>query len=328
MKLNDTFFGSWKIDKRIGSGSYGSVYRLKKNDFGEDYYSAMKVIPVSSEDRENCLDEFVREFSIMSKLKGNSNIVSYEDHQIISRDDGGCDIVIRMELLKPLLKHEKEKSFENRDILKLGIDMCRALELCEKNNIIHRDIKPENIFVSANGDFKLGDFGIARILEKTCGCLSKKGTFAYMAPEVYKGEKYDMRADIYSLGIVLYRFLNYGFTPFLSENCCCASDRENAVARRIKGETVPEIPGVDKSLMNIILKACSYKPHERYKNAGEMAKDLEKLLAEENAAGAKRKKPPKTLEELGSDKRFLTVIKVLIYCAAVLAAILLILLIV
>lgn len=326
MKLNDTFFGSWKIDKRIGAGSYGSVYRLKKNDFGENYYSAMKIIPVSGEDRESCLEEFVREFSIMSKLKGNSNIVSYEDHQVIEHeDDKGCDIVIRMELLKPLLKYEKEKKFENKDIIKLGIDMCRALELCEKNNIIHRDIKPENIFVSANGDFKLGDFGIARILEKSSGEMSKKGTFAYMAPEVYKGENYDMRADIYSLGIVLYRFANKGYTPFLSEDNCSATHRERAVAKRIKGEPLPEIQDVNKGLMKIILKACEYKPHDRYKNAEEMKKDLEKLLDSENTL---KKKPPKTLEELSSDQKFLTVMKVLIYAAAVLAAILIILLII
>ena len=87
----------------------------------------------------------------------------------------------------------------------MGVDICKALELYQKYNIIHRDIKPENIFVSDNGDFKLGDFGIARTIEKTMSDLSKKGTYNYMAPEVYQGGEYGFSVDLYSLGIVLYR---------------------------------------------------------------------------------------------------------------------------
>lgn len=90
-----------------------------------------------------------------------------------------------------------------------------ALEYCQCQNIIHRDIKPENIFVSRFGEFKLGDFGIAR---ETGSALRadypKKGTFSYMAPEMYKGEEYDARVDIYSLGIVLYKLCNHNRLPF------------------------------------------------------------------------------------------------------------------
>ena len=99
----------------------------------------------------------------------------------------------------------KEEKLTEEDVLRLGIDLCRALEYCQKQNIIHRDIKPENIFVSRFGEFKLGDFGIARNWDRGASGLSKKGTFSYMAPEMYKGEEYDSRADIYSLGIVLYK---------------------------------------------------------------------------------------------------------------------------
>ena len=81
--------------------------------------------------------------------------------------------------------------------MKLGIDLCRSLEYCGQLHIIHRDIKPENIFVSRFGDFKLGDFGIARELEKTMSTLSKKGTYSYMAPEMYRGEQYDSRVDMH-----------------------------------------------------------------------------------------------------------------------------------
>jgi len=181
------------------------------------------------------VEDIVREFAIMAKLKGTANVVSYEDHMVIRHSDGiGWDILIRMELLNPLLPYAYKHPFSRRDIIRLGIDMCRALELCQKYNIIHRDIKPENIFVNDNGDFKLGDFGIARTVEKTMSGLSKKGTYNYMAPEVYRGNEYGFGVDIYSLGIVLYRLLNKNRLPFLppapgpityhNRDCACQTD--------------------------------------------------------------------------------------------------------
>ena len=200
-------FGSWMITRQIGRGSFGTVYEIQRQDFGEVYRAALKVItvPQSREELQTVLEEgmsqtqaeqyfysvvedIVREFAIMARLKGTANMVSYEDHTVIRHPEGiGWDILIRMELLHPLLPYAYQHPFARRDIIRLGIDLCRALELCQKYNIIHRGIKPENIFVSDNGDFKLGDFGIARTIEKTTSGLSKKGTYSYMAPEVYRG---------------------------------------------------------------------------------------------------------------------------------------------
>ena len=135
---------------------------------------------------------------------------------MIPHEDGiGWDILIQMELLTPLNRHVAEHGMTRWDVIRLGIDLCRALELCQKHDVIHRDVKPENILVSKNGDYKLGDFGIARMVKKAGSALSRKGTDAYMAPEVYKGEEYDGRADIYSLGLVMYRLLNGNCAPFL-----------------------------------------------------------------------------------------------------------------
>ncbi|MFQ8837632.1 MAG: protein kinase domain-containing protein [Oscillospiraceae bacterium] len=120
------------------------------------------------------VEELVHEFSIMFKLKGTANIVSCEDLRVLEHPDGiGWDILIRMELLHPLLPYVYQHPMARRDIIKLGIDICKALELCQRYNIIHRDIKPENIFISDNGDYKLGDFGIARTIERTTSGLSK-----------------------------------------------------------------------------------------------------------------------------------------------------------
>ena len=234
-KQYEPIFGSWHITRQIGEGSFGKVFEIQREDFGTTYRAALKAITVPASEAElrdvmadgmdeegvrtyfhTFVQDLVKEFALMSRLKGNSNIVSYENHQVIEHKDGiGWDILIQMELLTPLNEYTRTHTVTRQDIIRLGIDMCRALELCQKYNIIHRDVKPENMFVSENGDFKLGDFGIARTVEKTSSGLSKKGTYTYMAPEVYKGEAYGSTVDIYSLGIVLYRLLNGNRTPFL-----------------------------------------------------------------------------------------------------------------
>src|SRR5699024_9189261 len=149
--------------------------------------------------------------------------------------------LIRMELLKPLNEYTRKRTITRQDVIRLGIDLCKALELCQKYNIIHRDVKPENIFISDAGDYKLGDFGIARTVEKTTSGLSNKGTYTYMAPEVYKGEAYGSTVDIYSLGIVLYRLLNGNRTPFLpaAPAPITHADRENALVKRLSGAVLP-----------------------------------------------------------------------------------------
>lgn len=164
------------------------------------------------------------------------------------------------------------------DILKLGIDICRALEICQEKNIIHRDIKPENIFVNDRGDFKLGDFGIARTIEKTISNLSKKGTYAYMAPEVYRGMKYGSSVDIYSLGMVLYRYLNQNRMPFLPFGTIRYQDRENALERRMQGEIIPPPINGSDELKAAVLKALSFDAKERYRTPKEFREALENCL--------------------------------------------------
>ena len=283
--IGATVFGGWRIQRELGKGSYGTVYEIQKVDFGNVYKAALKVITVPQSEAElqsvlaegmtlqqaekyfySVVEEITRESAIMSKLKGTANIVSYEDHAVIRHENGvGWDILIRMELLHPLLPYVYEHPMARRDIIKLGIDICKALELCQRYSVIHRDIKPENIFISDNGDYKLGDFGIARRIERTTSGLSKKGTYSYMAPEVYAGREYGFSVDTYSLGLVLYRMLNKNRGPFLPQppNDITFAGREQALARRISGE--------------IVLKACAFDPRERYSSPQQMRQELEAI---------------------------------------------------
>ena len=293
-------FHDWHVEKCIGEGAFGKVYKIVREDFGHQYKAALKVIEIPQNRAEiesirnegmseegvtvyfqSMVQDIVEEFALMSRLKGNSNIVSYEDHAVVEKKDSfGWDIYIRMELLTSLFEYIKEHTLTVRDVIQLGIDICRALEICQKYNIIHRDIKPENIFVSDVGTFKLGDFGIARQLEKTSSGLSKKGTLTYMAPEVYKGQEYNSTVDIYSLGIVLYRFLNNNRSPFMPDASqpIKYSDREKANTLRISGEPLPKPCNAEGRLAEIILKACAYNPKERYESAYEMRKALQSVM--------------------------------------------------
>lgn len=289
--------GKWYLTKELGSGAYGTVFEVERKDFSQ-MKSAMKIISVPTSQSEvknfkednfdlddksvtsyfyGFVEEFIKEFQVMARLKGHSNIVSYEDHDVIpKKDEFGWDIFIRMELLTPMNEHFKVNPPKQSDVIKIGIDICKALEVCQKYNIVHRDIKPSNIFISESGDYKLGDFGVARTLEKTSSGLSKKGTCIYMAPEVFKGEKYNSNVDIYSLGIVMYRLLNNNLEPFRKDRTY--SDSENAMMLRMNGELIPSPANAEGRLAEIVLKACSYDPKDRYESPIQMRTELESIL--------------------------------------------------
>ena len=316
-------FGVWKIADLLGEGSFGKVFELEREDFGVTYRAALKAITIPTSENE-ILDaraegmdeasirthfsaftqELAQEFALMSRFKGNSNIVSYENHQVIPHEDGiGWDILIQMELLTPLNRHVAEHGMTRRDVIRLGIDLCRALELCQKHDVIHRDVKPENILVSKNGDYKLGDFGIARMVKKAGSALSRKGTDAYMAPEVYKGEEYDGRADIYSLGLVMYRLLNGNRAPFLPPAPAYISpeNREKAFMRRMSGKEALPVPlHADGKLAEIVLKACAYAQEARYESPAQMRRALEALQANPEAQEAPEAALPAGAEAQGT----------------------------
>lgn len=287
----------WKIIEKIGEGSFGKVYKACRKEQGTTFYSAIKVITIPSNPGElnsvrsespdeqsvkeyfqGLVDECIQEVSTMEYFRGNSHVVSVEDYKVVEYlDDIGWDIYIRMEYLTSFMDYCAGRALTEDDILRLGIDLCKALEYCQCQNIIHRDIKPENIFVSRFGEFKLGDFGIARELERSMSGLSKKGTFSYMAPEMYRGEIYDARVDIYALGIVLYKLRNYNRLPFISleKQLITYRDKETALNRRMAGEKLPKPAEAGDLLAEVILKACAYEREDRYVSAEAFRKALE-----------------------------------------------------
>ena len=290
----------WKIVEKIGEGSFGKVYKARRTEQGKTFYSAIKVITIPSNAGElssvrsenpdeqsvkeyfySLVEECIQEVNTMEYFRGNSHVVSVEDYKVMEYlDDIGWDIYIRMEYLTSFLDYCAGRALTEEDVIHLGIDLCKALEYCQCQNIIHRDIKPENIFVSRFGEFKLGDFGIARELDRTMSGLSKKGTFSYMAPEMYRGEAYDARVDIYSLGIVLYKLRNHNRLPFISlkKQLITYRDKEEALNRRMAGEKLPVPAEAGEAFAEVILKACAYDRHDRYESAEEFRMALEQIL--------------------------------------------------
>ena len=307
-KRYEPFFGEWRIKRFIGAGSYGRVFEIERRDeFDTVYTGALKAVTIPSSQGE--LDEILadgmdmngastyfrdyvkelnREIALMSKLKGHSNIVSYEDHKMFPHEDGvGWDILIRMELLTPITSYLKENhTFTRREVIQLGMDLCKALEICQRYNIIHRDIKPANIFISETEDFKLGDFGVARIASASTGASTRAGTVNYMAPEVFRGEKYTSNVDIYSLGLVMYQLLNNNRMPLYPPypQPITPSSRERAQAQRLSGAALPPPANAEGRLAEIVLKACAPDPAQRYDSPTVMRQALEAIRYTEGEA--------------------------------------------
>ena len=296
MNINQVW-PEWNEDCVLGEGSFGKVYRAKRMEYGgRTFYSAIKVISVPKNQQEiktarsqgmndeaiynyfrGLVDNLLNEITLMDNLKGAKNVVGIEDYKIIEREgEIGWDIFIRMELLTPFDSFISNPEFSQLDVIRLGVDICTALEVCEQNYIVHRDIKPDNIFISRFGEYKLGDFGIARKLEATQANLSRKGTLNYMAPEVYKSEAYGSNVDIYSLGLVLYTLLNNNRIAFLPPypQQITYSDNEEALSKRLSGVPLTPPCNASASLGATIVKACAYNPQDRFQTATEFKNAL------------------------------------------------------
>lgn len=289
-----TVFDGWQITKKLGRGSNGktAVYQLTRKDDDWEETCALKVItlieekgvyeelsPSRQEEYKQALKQRIsdakQEVRLMEKLRGNTNIVDYLDHRPRTwkkTNSFGCDMMIRMELLHDLRSEIAEgRIFTEAEIIKIGKDICNALILCHGKDILHRDIKPENIFFNDDGNYKLGDFGVSRILDACPDATASTGigTYEYWPAEQMTG-RYDKRVDIYSLGLVLYELSNRNRLPFAASTYLTGSE----VPMRLAGKPLPAPSEASPALAQVILKACAFNPDERYQSAEEFLKAL------------------------------------------------------
>lgn len=255
------------------------------------------------------LKEAVAEAEMQRSLSDCHNIVRFRDYQIKTldqKDEFGWVLYILMDKVKGFPEYLMDNGITLSKLVQLGIDLCHALERCQRAGIIHRDMKPENIFYCPQEDcFQLGDFGIARYLVRSTANKGRPGTLTHMSPEVYQGADFDYGDDLYALGMILYKLLNYNRIPLLPNypQQYMPQDRENALIRRLKGESLP-LPAltqlqpeqifkvnqiragvrlekkdlqVVQSLGNIVQKAISADKKQRYESAAEMRNMLKKI---------------------------------------------------
>lgn len=284
--MSHQVFAGWKIGKEIGHGAFATVYELRKGNM----LRALKVIPLLTklegteqeieEQLESKMEADSSEIEANHRVSGHTNIVNYQEYEFVivwnkeHTKKEGLLLYIMMEYMEKTLYDEIKKGtqFSEEQVIKLGKDITTALKVCHEETIVHRDIKPANIFIADRETYKLGDFGIAKILGDNTVTFTHAGAPAYVAPDQWNGSPYGQLADIYSIGLVLYQLLNENHLPF-SENGVTA----DSVERRLKGESFPEPRHGSKRLKAIVMKACSYKTSERYQTVEEMLHDLENI---------------------------------------------------
>ena len=304
--------------ERIGSGASGKVYRAVKDDAAYElsFPVAIKVIPVLKDEEleeeavkrsisadaffQKQLKKAVSEVESLLKLK-SSHIVHMNRYAIVeSEDEDGYYVLIEMDLLEPLTDRRNEfltndDTLIDKRVRKIGIHMCEALLVCQSKNVLHRDIKPENIFVSANDEYYLGDLSVAKEIVDTSP-NTEVGTERFVAPEV-RSLDYDIRADIYSLGLVLYMLANHYravFEPsYKDQKEISYEEEQSAASRRYDEKSKIFAPdNCSDDLAAIILKMCEFTPQDRYQSVEEVLDVLkrEKIDGDSDEQGKTKKK--------------------------------------
>lgn len=255
-------WGQWEVEELLGAGSFGMVWKVRRPSDGKIAAVKEVVVPFLNGDLRTAysegltvegakhyfralMEETRKEVDLMQDMADCEQVVRFEDHQVVPLDGQGqfgWVILIRMELLVPFKTRLLEKGLDVREVARLGVDISRALEACRDRGIVHRDIKPDNLFYAPEtGGFKLGDFGVAHYLERPTEGKGRAGTLTHMPPEVYQGAPFGTGADLYALGMILYRLLNDNRVPFLPPfpEPFTPRERDRALVRRLRGGEIP-----------------------------------------------------------------------------------------
>lgn len=271
--------GRYEIQEVIGVGGMAVVYKARDNV--EDRIVAIKIL----KDEFTSNEEFIRRFKNESKaiaMLSHPNIVKVYDVSF-----GDLLQYIVMEYIDGItLKEyiERQGSLRWKDAVHFTVQILRGLQHAHDKGIVHRDVKPQNIMVLPDGTIKVTDFGIARFARSEQRTITDKaiGSVHYISPEQARGERTDEKADIYSVGVMLYEMLT-GQVPFQAESAVSVAIMQLQRDPKPPTELNPSIP---LGLEQITMHAMQKTPERRYQSAAEMLCDLD----------AFRKDPAKTFE--------------------------------
>ena len=263
----------------LGGGGMARVSLARDRDLGRDV--AIKMLREQYAEDAEFVERFRREAQSAAALS-HPNIVQIYDR---GRTEDGRYYIAMEHVPDGTLKEMIERSgpLPARTTAGVGAQIAEALGAAHEGGVVHRDVKPHNVLVTANGDAKVADFGIARAAAETS--ISRTdvvmGTAAYMAPEQAMGGAATPRSDLYSLGVVLYEMAT-GEVPFVAESPAAVSFRHVDEEPRPPAELNPEIP---PGLNDLVLKLLSKDPADRYPDAAALVADLERVGEGRNPLG-------------------------------------------
>jgi serine/threonine-protein kinase len=271
----------YRIVEKVGAGGMGEVYRARDERLERDV--ALKVLPAGTLADEQARKRFRKEALTLSKLNHPhiATIFDFDTH------DGVDFLAMEHVAGETLADRLTQASLPEKEIARLGAQIADALQEAHEQGVVHRDLKPGNIKLTAKGQAKILDFGIAKLLKPVQEATTKSftgtqalaGTLPYMSPEQLRADPVDARSDLYSFGVVLYEMAT-GQRPFQQKLSTALSDA-----------ILHELPPVPRTLNhrlspvleNTLLKCLEKEPDSRYQSAKELAVDLRRLGAPQAA---------------------------------------------
>jgi serine/threonine protein kinase len=283
----------YRIGAKLGEGSSATVYEAEHVELGRKV--ALKVLSPAHASATDAIDRFRREARIVAHLS-HPNLVAL--HDFGKSLDGRVFLAMERLVGETLDKRMKRLgAMDWREVAKLGIEVCTALDAAHGAGLVHRDLKPANLFLTEAGGMKLLDFGVAMALADVVGDANEKrqkgfaifGTPEYMAPEQVAGEAVDERCDVYALGAVLYE-LATGTPVFEGASSVVVLGkqlRETPESPRVRAP----VRGIPEALDRAIVRALEKSPDARFASAAAMREALaEALLAPEKSRERARKR--------------------------------------
>ncbi len=278
-------FGNYKIIREIGAGGMGAVFLADRADGEFHQKVALKIV------RQTVLDDeterhFRREREILASLN-HPNIAQLHDGGV--SDAGEAFLAMEYVEGETLLEFADTQNLSIEERLRLFLKICAAVSYAHRNLTIHRDLKPSNILVTKNGEPKLLDFGLAKILDENLldqnqtATIFRAFTPAYASPEQILGKKVTTASDVFSLGVVFYELLT-GAKPFhfegksLEEIVQTVTNSEPTAPSANPKSQIPNPKSLKGDLDNIALKALKKEPERRYKSVEEFSGDIERHL--------------------------------------------------
>ncbi len=273
LTTGSTFGGRYRILEELGQGGMGKVYKVLDTEIKEEV--ALKLLKPEIASDEETIERFKNELKVARKIR-HKNVCQMYD---LNKVEGIHFITMEHvpgEDLKSFLKRSKQLSILTA--VSLTKQVCEGLDEAHRLGVVHRDLKPQNIMIDREGNARIMDFGIARMM--SASPLTAKGAIIgtpdYMSPEQVDGKEADQRADFYSLGVIMYEMVT-GLVPFMGDSAM-------SVALKHKTET-PADPRelnaqITESLSRLILKCMEKDRERRYQRAEGVLSDLNRIEKE------------------------------------------------